>query len=264
MNHLISFFIKLPIFSRLIPSICIRLMKILKKNRGFFKVGDIKMFLDFLDPIDRELILYQKYEHEEISILNKLIKKHSVNYFFDIGSNCGYYSLQLGKKFEKIKILSFEPNEEAYFKFNKTLSINQNISEKITLYNFGLSDTETTLKMRSLVKYGYRQTGGSTIHNDENYEDKNYKNVKVYKANFKIADEVIDINNSVLAIKIDVEGHEYNVLKGLKKIINNNKCILQLEIMNNNFEEVNKFLLENKFYKIDEVKNRSNYFYKNI
>ena len=118
--------------------------------------------------------------------------------------------------------------------------------------------------MRSLVKYGYRQTGGSTIHNDENYEDKNYKNVKVYKANFKIADEVIDINNSVLAIKIDVEGHEYNVLKGLKKIINNNKCILQLEIMNNNFEEVNKFLLENKFYKIDEVKNRSNYFYKNI
>ena len=27
-----------------------------------------------------------------------------------------------------------------------------------------------------------------------------------------------------------------------------------------NFEEVNKFLLENKFYKIDEVKNRSNYF----
>ena len=113
--------------------------------------------------------------------------------------------------------------------------------------------------MRSKVKYGYTQTGGSTVHDNKNFND-----VKIYEANFKIADEVIDINNSVLAIKIDVEGHEYNVLKGLRKIINNNKCILQLEILNDKFDKVNKFLIENKFYKINEVKNRSNYFYKNI
>ena len=137
---MISFLVKLPIFNRLIPSISIKILKSIKKNRGFFKIGDSKMFLDFLDPIDRELILHQEYEKEEISILIGLIKKHSVNYFFDIGSNCGYYSIQLGKIFERLKILSFEPNEEAYFKFNKTLSINQNISEKITLHNFGLSD----------------------------------------------------------------------------------------------------------------------------
>ena len=259
MNFVISFLVKLPIFNRLIPSISIRIIKIIKKNRGFFKIGDNKMFLDFLDPIDRELILHQKYEDEEISILNGLIKKHSVNYFFDIGSNCGYYSINLAKIFQKLKIIAFEPNDEAHFKFNKTLSINPNLSERITLHNFGLSDINSILKMRSKVKYGYTPTGGSTVHDNENFSD-----VKIYKANFKIADEVIDINNSVLAIKIDVEGHEYNVLKGLRKIINNNKCILQLEILNDKFDKVNKFLIENKFYKINEVKNRSNYFYKNI
>ena len=259
MNFVISFLVKLPIFNRLIPSISIRIIKIIKKNRGFFKIGDNKMFLDFLDPIDRELILHQKYEDEEISILNGLIKKHSVNYFFDVGSNCGYYSIKLAKIFQKLKILAFEPNDEAHFKFNKTLSINPNLSERITLHNFGLSDINSILKMRSKVKYGYTQTGGSTVHDNKNYND-----VKIYEANFKIADEVIDINNSVLAIKIDVEGHEYNVLKGLRKIINNNKCILQLEIFNDKFDKVNKFLIENKFYKITEVKNRSNYFYTNI
>ena len=87
MNFIISFLVKLPIFKHLIPSISIRLIKILKKNRGFFNIDNNKMFLDFLDPIDRELILHQKYEEEEIAILNKLIIKHSVNYFLDIGSN---------------------------------------------------------------------------------------------------------------------------------------------------------------------------------
>ena len=103
------------------------------------------------------------------------------------------------------------------------------------------------------------QTGGSAVHDNKNYND-----VKIYEANFKIADEVIDINNSVLAIKIDVEGHEYNILKGLRKIINNNKCVLQLEIFKDKFDKINKLLIENKFYKINEVKNRSNYFYTNI
>ena len=54
--------------------------------------------------------------------------------------------------------------------------------------------------------------------------------MKIHDANFKIADELLDIKNSNLILKIDVEGHELNVLKGLKKIINQNNCILQIEI----------------------------------
>tara|TARA_B100001029_G_C14973577_1_gene401715 strand:- start:101 stop:871 length:771 start_codon:yes stop_codon:yes gene_type:complete len=255
----ISFLVKLPVFNRLIPSISIKILKSLKKNRGFFRIGDVKMFLDFLDPIDRELILHQEYEKEEISILIELIKKHSAIYFFDIGSNCGYYSIVLAKIFQKLKILAFEPNDEARDKFNKTLSVNSNLSERIFLHKFGLSDITSVLKMRSKVKYGYIQTGGSTVHDNSDLSD-----VKIYDANFKIADEEIDINNSVIAIKIDVEGHEYNVLKGLKKIINNNKCILQIEIFVDNFDRINQFLIENKFYKISDAKVRLNHFYTNI
>ena len=259
MNFLLSILIKLPFFKRLIPSIGIRMLKILKKNRGYFKIGNTKMYLDFLDPIDRYIILHQKYEHEEILILNELIKKHCANYFFDIGSNCGFYSIKLAKIFKKLKIFSFEPNVEAYYKFKKTLSVNTYLSEKITLYNFGLSYVNSSLKMRAKIKHGYAQTGGSVLHNNQNL-----KNIKIFDANFKVADELFDISNSVLAIKIDVEGQEYNVLQGLKKIINSNKCILQLEIFSKNYNKVNNFLVENKFYKINEVKKGFNYFYTNI
>ena len=155
-----------------------------------------------------------------------------------------------------IEIIAFEPNNEAYFKFKKTLDLNPKISKRVTLYNFGLSDQNSTEKMRSKVKYGYAQTGGSTIHDGKKFDD-----IKIYEANFKIGDQILNIKNSNLIFKIDVEGHEINVLKGLTNIINCNNCIIQIEIFKENFELINKFLLENKFEKVNIEINNSNHFY---
>ena len=55
---MIEFFAKFPILKRLIPSIGIRLLKILKKSRGYYKIKNIYLYLDFLDPIDRQIIIY--------------------------------------------------------------------------------------------------------------------------------------------------------------------------------------------------------------
>ena len=87
--------IKLPILKRLIPSISLRLLRILKKNRGYFKINDFKMFLDFLDPIDREIILNQEFEKQEIDFLVNQIRTNNINYFLDVGANCGFYSLKI-------------------------------------------------------------------------------------------------------------------------------------------------------------------------
>ena len=72
---------------------------------------------------------------------------------------------------------------------------------------------------------------------------------------------MLDIKNSNLILKIDVEGHELNVLKGLKKIINQNNCILQIEIFEKNFEIINEFLLKNNFRQLNVEIFNSNYFY---
>ena len=55
------------IFKKLFTGIKIRIYKIFNKNRGYFNVDGKKMFLDFLDPIDREIIINQKYEVQEIN-----------------------------------------------------------------------------------------------------------------------------------------------------------------------------------------------------
>ncbi len=256
---MISKLIKLPILKRLIPSISLRFLKVLNKNRGFFKVNDFEMFLDFLDPIDREIILSQEFEQEEINFLINQIELNKINYFLDVGANCGYYSFKISKEISDIEILSFEPNIEAYTKFSKTLKKNLDLSKKIRLENFGLSDQSAKLKMQSMLKFGYAQTGGTSIVN-KNLNDNNL----TFFADFKVGDDYIKLSDEKISIKIDVEGHELNVLKGLQNTIKKNHCILQVEIFRNNFEIVNNFLLSFGYKSFYEVKIRSNYFYKNF
>ena len=258
---MVNNFIKITIFKKIISMLGVRLLKFLNKNRGYFKINKIKMFLDFLDPIDREIIINKEYEKKEILFLSKLIENNNINYFIDVGANCGFYSFNISSNFNNLNILAFEPNKEAFEKLNKTLQHNINLFKNIKIFNYGLSDKNSKLKMRSKVKHGYVQTGGSTVHDGKFYND-----VEIYDADFEIGDEKLKFTNSNLALKIDVEGHELNVLLGLKKLFMNNKCILQIEIFENNYEKINNFLINNNFKKILEDKSNifNNYFYSNV
>ena len=253
---MIKFLVKLPILKRLIPSLGIRLLRILKKNRGYFKVNNIKMFLDFLDPIDRQIILTEEYENDEFLIFSKYIKENSINNFIDIGANCGFYTFNLSNI---LNVYAFEPNLEAYEKLEKTLKKNNTFKDKVKLYPFGISDKNSVLKMKTKVKFGYVQTGGSSVSNP--IEEEGHE---LFQADFKIGDEVLKLNNQKLAIKIDVERHELSVLKGLINLINNNDCLIQIEIFEKSFREVDQFLKDNKFSKISSFDERSNYFYSNF
>ena len=116
---MINFLIKFPILKRLIPSLGMRILRILNKNRGYFQIEGINFFLDFLDPIDRQIIIYKIYEDDQVSFLESQIKKHSFDYFFDIGANSGYYSFYFANKFKDLKIMAFEPNSDALNKFKR-------------------------------------------------------------------------------------------------------------------------------------------------
>ena len=256
---MLSTLLKIPLLKRAVPSLMLKILKMLKKNRGYFKIRNTRMFLDFLDPIDKKIILDQEYEKLEINYLLNQIKKNKILHFIDIGANCGYYSIYIANNIPNVIIHSFEPNEDAFFKFKKTLEINKTLKDKINIHNFGLSNKTGKLKMQSMIKHGYSQTGGSSV-----VESNSYKNFDVYYADFKIGDKVINQNQNTIAIKIDVEGHEINVLNGLENTLVNNKLIIQIEIFETNFQKVNNFLTSLGYKIIFKFKERSNYFYSNI
>ena len=256
---MISNLIKIPFLKRIIPSLGIKILKFLKKNRGYFMVENTSMFLDFLDPIDREIILNQKFENKEITDLLHLMKKYSIKTFFDLGANCGYYSIKVLKEISEVKVIAFEPNKEAYYKFNKTILANSQFSKNIKIENFGLSNQNALLKMKFLKKYDYNQTGGSSVISDFDINEKNF-----FYATFKIGDEILDFKNQKLCFKIDVERHEINVIQGLKKTLKDNDSLILIEIYKKNFYEIDIILKGLGFNQIKKFKERSNYLYSNF
>lgn len=256
---MIKFFVKFPIFKRLIPSIGIRVLRFFKKNRGYFKIREINFYLDFLDPIDRQIILHKNYENDQVLFLVKQMKKYIFDYFLDVGANSGFYSFLFANRFENLKVKAFEPNFDAFNKFKKTL--NKNSFQNIEVFNFGLSDQEKKVKMYSLITHGYIHSN-STISKNPN--DPDIKNYNIFEVPLKLGDNQINFFNKKLLIKIDVEGHEINTLKGLINNLSNNKCLILIEISNKKLSEVNEFLIKNSFKQIFKSKYRSDYVYKNF
>ncbi len=255
---MIQFISKLPIFRRLIPSLGIRFLSFFKKNRGFFKIGDIDFYLDFLDPIDRQIIIHKNYENDQVSFFKNEMDKIEFEYFLDIGANSGYYSFYFGHLFKKLKVKAFEPNLDPYNKFLKTL--NKNLFKNIEVFNFGLSNQEKKVQISSMISHKYIHSNSTIL---ENFK-KEDKNTIISNAYLKVGDELFNFSNKKIAIKIDVEGHEIFTLKGLTNNLLNNQCLMMIEISDKKFDEVNQFLIKCKFNKIFKSKFRSDYIYANF
>ena len=65
-------------------------------------------------------------------------------------------------------------------------------------------------------------------------------------------------------LKIDVEGHEISVLKGLINNLSQNKCLILIEIADDKFKIVNDFLVGNNYKMIFKSHFRLDYIYSNL
>jgi FkbM family methyltransferase len=182
----------------------------------------------------------------EISVIELIAgKKQASNnvVVFDVGANVGDYSIILSQYFNKDKtsIYSFEPSKSTFGNLvEKTRQI-KNISSK----NFGFSDIEGEVTLfydhvRSELASVYsRDLTGHEI------ELNNTEKIQVHTIDQFCAKEKI---HKIDFIKIDVEGHEWNVLKGAQQMIKDK----QIDYIQFEFGEANvdskKFLRD--FYAI--------------
>jgi FkbM family methyltransferase len=180
----------------------------------------------------------QFYEKFFMAILTNIISKDKN--MMDIGANIGLWSITYSTiLYRNCKIFAFEPQEKIYncLKKNKLLNNAQNI---IT-YNFGLSDTNTTHYMN--VSYDQQTNFGSI---KINVPDTNISDTNTIKIECRIGDE-LNLQN-IGFIKIDIEGHELQAIKGLKNTILTYKpIIIFIEIHSNNTSALDTFSLLHQF-----------------
>ena len=245
---------KLPLLKRLLPSIIRRICNLLNINFFVVRYEQIYLKLKITDAVDRHILFRGEYENAQIEYLLESIKKNQIDYFIDIGSNIGLYSLLVEKNFPKIKIFSFEPHPEAFKRFEYNLKMNK--SKNISVHNIALSNEN---------KKSFLSTGDNNV--------KNFKNFQSGGAQVDVSgdmpiilskgDDILTNQNDVLGIKIDVEGHENLVLNGINTLLIENKVFIQIEIHNEKFAKVNQILTTFGYKQLKKI-GFHDYYYSNF
>ena len=233
-------FLSVPILKRLYPSIIRRYLMLIGKYKNNIKINNFIFEIDIRESIERKTYFIKEYEKKRMDQLHILSKKINSEILIDIGANIGFYSILFSDRFDHI--YSFEPNERNFKVLKK--NIEKNKLKNIQILNFGLGENEEVLIGNSNTKGQLFQTSGFVINKD---------NKKGEKVLIKKGDDVLHFKNKTITIKIDVEGFELFVLKGLKSTLLNNRCILQIEIWQKNYDKVHNFLKSLSYKMINSI-----------
>ena len=208
--------------------------------------------------------LIDKLIHQKKILYFLKKEKISIHTWIDVGSHRGLYTDLIKKNFGVKKAYLFEPQKNI-FKFIKNKYKND---KSVFLYNLAISNSKIK-KIFYINKHDL--TSSLTKINKKNF----YLRVKAKIFGGKIEDMVtteyvvnsISLSNfikkkkikKINLIKIDTEGHEFEVLQGLKKKINIVENIL-IEFHNNkiylnyNSNNIHKYLIKNNFVLKKKIK----------
>ena len=177
----------------------------------------------------------------------------------DVGINIGQTLIKLKSIDKDIIYYGFEPNPACIYYAHQLVKVNN--FNKVKIFPLGLADSKSLL---TLFADNEIASGASIL---EKFREN-------YRANFKYSIPVwnfddIDINkNEISIVKIDVEGFELEVLKGMTKLLQQAKPIIICEILPiysldkengkyryNRQNELINLLMENKYklFLIDEA-----------
>lgn len=188
-----------------------------------------------------------------------LVKSNKSNLFLDVGANNGISSLGFRRLGYENPIYMFEPNNFIYKKFLQKFKSKSHFK----VFNYGLG-AKNELKDIFYPFYGkvclhYFGSSNKKYIKDSikltspNYLDK----IKITKSKMKLKKyDTLNFKKKIDFIKIDVEGHDLFVLKGMKKSIDKFSPIILVEFNTENFNEIYKFLKNYKafIFKFDEKK----------
>jgi FkbM family methyltransferase len=201
-NFLICLFVKLGLSHGKIKKILQLLCR--KKNPIDIKYQTIKIRCVLgKNNIENKLLLSSKLrEREELAILKTYLGNGGI--FVDIGANIGYYSL-MATTLGASRVFAFEPNETVRDRFEFNIRSN-NLEKKITCIPAALGTIEGSLPL----SVDSNDLGaGTLIHNGTSNET---TLVKVRRLDNVLKECSV---NKIDALKIDVEGYEFEALSPL-------------------------------------------------
>ncbi len=202
------------------------------------------IFEKFINFIDKN------YHHKR---LIKFLKNYKIDLIIDIGSHKGEFIKNIIKYINFQKAYTFEPQKEVFdilkknlINDNRILHNNLGISDKVGKKKIIINKLTSTSTMSKLDESSY-------FLKLKNFLIKQKKIKEIYDVETTTVDDYfkgLNLQNTLL--KIDVEGHELNVLEGSKNTIKKIDFVLienqYFDIYkDNNINECHSFLKNNQF-----------------
>ena len=188
--------------------------------KGKFEIKDYKEY------IQRNLFFRGFYELREAKILKKILNSGDV--FVDIGANIGWYTVLAGNIVgSQGKVIAFEPGSNIFAHLNRNVEIN-NFNNVVT-ENFAISDSNGEIVLSGVN--GKNGGGASIVRNPDNYAEKSKETVKMVTFDNYVLNHAI---GQIKLLKIDVEGAEMLVLKGMFETLKEGKIENVLIEINDN------------------------------
>lgn len=202
-----------------------------RKNGNIYHIrnGEVKFYLPDLhlshgEFIQNRIFLERNYfEMFHLSCLKDYIKKNAV--ILDVGANIGNHTIFFAKECSAKKIYAFEPTEKTFQILEENIKINQ-LTNIVVAMNIALGAKDTNVDMIVDAK----DAGSNRV------EENACGGIAMNALDNLIIDDYIDF------IKMDVEGYEYEVLKGAEQTIAKYKPDIFVEIFDVNYDKVHQLL----------------------
>jgi FkbM family methyltransferase len=201
----------------------------------------LRLLLDKSSLVDRYLIESGEWESEQIDFLMNSMRPFAHDprvIFMDVGAYWGLYSL-LAWRNGVNTIYAFDASRHNFAQLHAQLFLND-ASHNITAINKAISDKKTVLKFRDARYIPDGNRGGAHVVGED--FDLPHYDIEAVKL-----DEMFNLVDHLIWIKMDVEGHEANVIRGMRNLIMNNQVFIQIEIFSEGekaaFTEIEKLNL---------------------
>jgi FkbM family methyltransferase len=174
-------------------------------------------FVVNLEDVVGHEIAINRFEWRELKIMLDACRRLKPEIFFDVGANLGLYSCVLARNNAVPRIVAFEPDRANHKRMSLNLAIN-GLTDRVELHEAAVGAAPGRA---SLVPSEAANRGMShLVTGDE---------TGAYSVEVVSLDDMFRIDGKTIAVKIDVEGFEIEVLMGAAQLFTRNRGFAQIE-----------------------------------